>query len=299
MVSGVLGLALGSALFVNLCWARSDNPDDPGIGPGYPRWRLFELIRFPKLLAALGVLALSSGCTIQDVPDRRILPELVKSGPGGTYWGDAQEENYVVVGDGVAVVDNLNPLDLTLPPQIVDIDGTIELPVIGSLHVAGMTQKDIEAELTRRYSPYYEGGADDTDIRVRITSRAKFYYVFGEVGQSGRRQLLEETRVLDAVMGSGPRQDTANLSRCRLIRGDPLDPLIIVVNMDQIITEGNSTFNMIVRERDIIYVPPTWLAEFGFGLRRLFFPVQQVLGVFTSFLFTLRFLDSNNQAVFF
>ena len=254
------------------------------------------MIRSGASLLALVLMA--SSCTVSEIPDRRILAELVRSGPGGYHWGDAQEENYVVVGDGVAVVDNLNPTDLNLPPQIVDIDGTIELPVLGSVHVAGMTQDDIQAELTRRYSPYYEGGADDLDIRARITSRAKFYYVFGEVTAVGRRQLLEETTILDAVMGAAPRQDTANLARCRLIRGDPLDPLIITINLDQIITEGNSTFNVIVREKDIIYVPPTWLAEFGFTLRRIFFPFQQVLGVFTSFLFTLEFLDNDNSVIF-
>jgi protein involved in polysaccharide export with SLBB domain len=234
------------------------------------------------LAAALLVACVGAGCVSHRVPDRRELAEMVQSGPGGRTWGDAQEENYVVVGDGVAVVDNLNPEDLTLAPQIVDIDGTIEMPFLGSVHVAGMTQKELEAELTKRYAPYYEGGADDLDIKVRITSRAKFFYVFGEVREAGRRVLAEETTVMDAVMGSSPLSDSANIASCRLIRGDPLDPLVIQVNVYQIVTEGNSTFNLTVREKDIIYVPPTWLAEVGYFLRRVFFPVEQVFGVILS-----------------
>lgn len=234
------------------------------------------------LVGALLAACFLSGCVSHQIPDRRELAEMVQSGPGGRTGGDAQEENYVVVGDGVAVADNLNPEDLTLAPQIVDIDGTIEMPFLGSLHVAGMTQKELEAELTKRYAPYYEGGADDLDIKVRITSRAKFFYVFGEVREAGRRVLSEETTVMDAVMGASPLSDSANLGSCRLIRGDPLDPLVILINVHQIVTEGSTAFNLTVREKDIIYVPPTWLAEVGYFLRRVFFPIEQIFGVILS-----------------
>jgi hypothetical protein len=40
---------------------------------------------------------------------------------------------------------------------------------------------------------------------------------------------------------------------------------------------GDSTFNVKVHELDIIYVPPTLMAQFGYFLENLVFPIKQVV----------------------
>ena len=66
--------------------------------------------------------------------------------------------------------------------------------------------------------------------------------------------------VFEAVMDAMPDDRTANLGRVRLIRADPRDPLIIYVNLAEMLEVGDSTFNIHIQERDIIVVPPTILA---------------------------------------
>ena len=70
-------------------------------------------------------------------------------------------------------------------------------------------------------------------------------------------------------MDANPDPQTANLARTRVIRADPRDPLVIPVNISAMLDgNGDSTDNIQLRERDIIYVPPTMIAELGYFLAR-------------------------------
>ena len=57
-------------------------------------------------------------------------------------------------------------------------------------------------------------------------------------------------------MLNNPNLRSANLGRVRLIRPDPVDPLIITVDIAQMIETGDTTYNVHVAGRDFIYVPP-------------------------------------------
>jgi hypothetical protein len=87
-----------------------------------------------------------------------------------------------------------------------------------------------------------------------------------------------------------PKTDSGNLGRVRLIRADPRDPFIQYFDLSDIFTRGDSTFNVHVHERDIIYVPPTMLAEFGYFIDALLFPVKFVLESLSSAIFSYNAL---------
>jgi protein involved in polysaccharide export with SLBB domain len=154
----------------------------------------------------------------------------------------------------------------------VDIDGTIVLAEVGALHVAGQTRSELEAFLTQKFSPYYE----QLKIDVRIQTAGKVYFIFGEVAAKGRKQFPGDLTVFEAVMDANPDEQTANLGRVKVIRADPRDPLVIPVNIAAMF-RGDSTDNVLIQERDIIYVPPTMIAEFGYFLADLMFPITNVL----------------------
>ncbi len=148
-----------------------------------------------------------------------------------------------------------------------------------------MTRTEIEALLMDRYSPYY----DLLDIHVRIQSgQGKYYFVYGEVGAEGKQVFEGDLTIWEAVMLAGPDDETANLGRIRLIRADPRDPLIMTLDIGQMIERGDSTFQVKIRELDIIYVPPTMLAQVGYFINTLLFPVKMVLGGLSEAVNTLR-----------
>lgn len=219
----------------------------------------------------LALLVLSSACSTQ--PDKRVLQLLNTSGFGKSYTGNAEEENYITIGDTLVITDTYQPQDLQANERVA-IDGTVLLPIIGAVNVAGMTRTEIEALLMDKYSPYY----DLLDIKARIVSTSgKYYFIFGEVAQEGRQVLEGDWTIWEAVMAAVPDDETANLGRVKLIRPDPRDQLIVYVDIGEVIERGDSTYNIKVKELDIIYVPPTMLAQVGYFINTLLFPIKIVL----------------------
>lgn len=243
------------------------------------------------------VCALAALVACSSAPDKRTLQYLNRYGLGKKYWGNAEEENYATIGDTVVYYDQLHPDELQGSQQ-VDIDGTIMLPEIGAVHVAGYTRSDIQAILKERYSVFYT----DTDIIVDIRTKGKQYYIYGEVGNEGPKKHNGDVTIWEAVMEADPDKNSANLGRVKLIRADPVDPLIIYVNVNDVIEHGDSTFNVQVQENDIIYVPPTLLAELAYFIDDLLFPVKEVLRGVGGALFgfgprTTRRGRRNNNAI--
>jgi len=226
---------------------------------------------FPRLTPRLFGLLLLALASCSTTPDKRALQYLNTDGFGSRYTGNAEEENYITIGGSLSITDSYNERDLTVNVT-VDIDGTVLLPELGAVHVAGLTRTEIEALLTEKYSSYY----DSLDIRVSIASGQKNYFVYGEVSSEGVKTFAGDLTVFEAVMAANPDKAIANLGRVRLIRADPRDPFVITIPINEMFV-GDSTYNIHVQERDIIYVPANLLGQIGNFLDTLLAPVKKVL----------------------
>jgi len=237
-----------------------------------------------KLLALVILIIAGVGC--RAVEDKRTFQYLNTAGFGSLTSGDANTENYIEVGDLVTIKDSLHP-DLAIPSQDVGIDGTIYLPEIGQLLVRNYTRAQLKAHLDELYAPYY----DKTDLQVKIDSAGgaggggKKYFMVGEVAVQGKKAFRGNLTVFEAITEAQPKKETANLGRIQLIRGDPVDPLIIIVNFHDIIDYGDTTYNLIVRENDIIYIPPTLIGSVGNFIEKLFYPIKVILQPLQQLLF--------------
>jgi protein involved in polysaccharide export with SLBB domain len=220
-----------------------------------------------RLLPLLLVLA----ACMSSEPDKRVLQYLNTDGFGNRYTGNAEEENYVTIGDTVTFADSYHA-ELK-GAEHVDIDGTIMTPEAGAVHVAGLTRSEIEGLLTQKLSPYYT----ETDIRVVIGATRKVYYVVGEVNGDGPRPFPGDLTIMEAVLLANPGDYTANLGRVQLIRADPRDPFILQVDVSDMMYTGDTTFNVHVQERDIIYVPPTILKQIADFISSLIVPFTEAL----------------------
>ena len=238
--------------------------------------RLLARLRLPALL----LLALLPACTSQ--VDKRTLQYLNTQGFGNRYTGNAEEQNYVTLGDTVVIRVEAEPGTEEYTGKVA-IDGTILLPEVGAVHVAGMTRTDIETLMTEKLSPYFTV----YDVTAQITSSQKEYFIFGEVQNEGAKTFPGDLTVWEAVMEATPFPDSSNLGRVKLIRADPVDPFIIYIDINDVIERGDSTYNVLISERDIIYVPPTLLAQLGYFLDALLFPVKQVISGLGSALLLL------------
>jgi protein involved in polysaccharide export with SLBB domain len=227
--------------------------------------------------AWLLALLLAGLASCNTMPDKRVLQYLNTSGFGNRYAGNAEEENWLSIGDRLEITDPNNE-ELSIPSIEVEIDGTVILPELGAVSVAGLTRTEVQSLLTEKYSPYF----DLVDIRVKIHTSGHHYFIFGEVSQQGVQEFKGDLTIFEAVTRAQPHKDSANLGRVRLIRADPRDPFITTVDLGDLIERGDSTFNLHVQERDIVYVPPTMLAQLGYFLDALLFPVKQVVSGLAS-----------------
>jgi len=234
-----------------------------------------------RVLLLVWLAGALTGCSAT-LDDKRVLQYLNQAGFGKRYHGQAQDQNYVSIGDTIQFFDAFNP-DVK-GTQVVDIDGTILVPEAGSVYVAGFTRSELESYLTQKLSAYYV----DTDVKVNIrTGGKKVYYVMGQVGRAGPFPYTGDITLFEAVMLANPTSFGANVGRVRLIRPDPRDPIVITADLSELWESGDSAYNIQVHEYDIVYVPPTLLQSVADFLSGLFVPITSVLRTFWLTIFAI------------
>ena len=223
--------------------------------------------RIPPLMRRLTILLLallSASCG--SIESKRVQDLLVRQGFGKRAEGDAQAENYALVGSSIQffvptpLLQNPSYGDLLLlvqTPQTVSVDGTIYIPGYGSTQVLGLSEKKIGALVREQLQALY---SKPIQLDARLLSAPKFYYVIGEVLTISPQAFEGDLTVAEAFLRV-PRTNLANIGKVKLIRGDPRNPLVVTVNMWDILLYGNTTYNLNVRENDIIYIPPTLVGQ--------------------------------------
>jgi polysaccharide export outer membrane protein len=231
-----------------------------------PNGTLFSARRWLALL-----LAVSSGCVSQD--DARVQSLFNQRGFGRRFTGDANEQYYLGIGDSIVVQDPGHP-ELS-GAYSIRMDGVIDVPLIGEIYIAGQTLPDVAEILTRAFREFVSDAAVDIQLGA---ANSKYFYVEGEVGLGGRQPFQGGQSLFDVVFTSAPLL-TADEDNVRLIRADPVHPLVLEFDYDDMLTQGFSRTNVEVRENDIIYVPPNVIGHLTNLISLVLQPVQLVMGL--------------------
>ena len=134
-------------------------------------------------------------------------------------------------------------------------EGTISLPVIGSVRAQGLTLGELQQELNEQYREEIEG---IEVIPVLVQRAPRFVYVLGEVGQPGRFELTGPTTVLQALSMAGSWNNGANLRQIVVFRrGDDWRLIATMVDL-QAALHGNQPCpagEIWLSDSDVIIVP--------------------------------------------
>ncbi len=130
---------------------------------------------------------------------------------GGASFGGA--------GAAPAAADGAAPSKV-LGGVVVAADGTIRLPYVGRLSVAGSTPYDVQ----RMIEQAMHGKSQSPQALVSVTSSPRnSAYLFGDVARPGRLPLsVARERLLDVVAASGGAKTPSADTLVRLTRGDQL-----------------------------------------------------------------------------
>jgi polysaccharide export outer membrane protein len=130
----------------------------------------------------------------------------------------------------------------------VERDGTVALPVIGHVKVAGLTRYDAAKAIEELYGKKL---IKDPIIEVKIINLK--VTVFGEVKAPGNYSLVKDRTTLVEILGeAGGLTDKANEKRIKIVRGAPLNPQVTEINLSEL--ESLSNPATILQNQDIIYV---------------------------------------------
>lgn len=130
----------------------------------------------------------------------------------------------------------------------VEDDGTVALPLIGHVPVAGLTRAQAQklVEDMYRKNVLVNPIIDLKIVNLKVT-------VLGEVKLPGNYQLVKDKTGLVELLGqAGGLTDKANERTIKIIRGDPKKPEVMEVDLNKIETLGDP--RIILQNNDIIYI---------------------------------------------
>ncbi|NQU40439.1 MAG: SLBB domain-containing protein [Lentisphaerae bacterium] len=131
----------------------------------------------------------------------------------------------------------------------VDGTGSITLPLVGRIQIAGMLTSEAEDAIEQAYID----GKFYTKINVILVAEAGFYYVRGEVQRSGRYPVSGDITLIQAISTAGGYTDFAKPSRIKVIRnGEDM-----TFNADRIEDDKDTDPGIVAN--DTIIVPKRWM----------------------------------------
>jgi polysaccharide biosynthesis/export protein len=166
----------------------------------------------------------------------------------------------------------------------VELDGTVELPEVGAVQLAGLTLDEAERKIEEAYEAEYV----DPYAMLQVVNNRVLVFP-GEAGQATVITLQNQnTSVIEALAQAGGIRQRGRSKQIKLIRQKGEDNL--VYEMDLSTVEGLRAARTIVQANDIIYVEsnPQVVREVLTDVS----PVAQLITTFTSLYLTYRVLIS-------
>ena len=220
----------------------------------------------------LGFLILS-GC----VPNRKIvlLQEKAKAPSTMTTQGSPLEEQYIRTGDELYIRINsmdeyteyynitteggmYGRMDPSLSSYTVEINGTVFLPMIGNIYVAGFTLE----EAGKKIQEMYKGYLNQPAVNVRYVD--KIVTVLGAVNDPGVYTFTKrEIPVLEALAYAGDMTVYGNRNRILIIREE--DNVVYRHRIDLTEPDVQSSKYYNIQPNDIIYIEPLKRRVWGFA----------------------------------
>jgi len=204
-------------------------------------------LRKTQWLPVLGLLLIAwqwCGCR----SSQPVFSEVPGVAPAGV--ADSASDDRIQVGDLVMI--NFAQVGAPLPSheERVKEDGTITLPLLGSVPAAGRTPSELWRDLRHRYRKVGR-------IIYTPHDHPPPFYVVGEVNQPGPRPYIGKTTVTKAIQAAGDFTDFANKKKVILRRADGRQETVNVL-----IAVSDPSHDPRVYPGDRIEVPRKW--RFGY-----------------------------------
>lgn len=158
-------------------------------------------------------------------------------------------------------------------------DGKISLNMVGELSVSGLTPAEISELLVQKLSKFYK--ADSIDVSVQVAEfKSRVYYVMGQVIVPGIKPYTGSDTILK-VLADAKLNELAWPQRVVIVRPNE-DVNIkqrVTVDLKAMYETGRTEQNFLIEAGDVIYIPPSPLAEAGMTFKKVLFPVMPATNI--------------------
>ncbi len=162
------------------------------------------------------------------------------------------DPNYVIGAEDVLAISVWKEPDLsrTVP---VRPDGKISLPLIDDVKAEGLTPKQLETELTKRFTNFISM----PQVSVIVADvRSRTFSIVGEVNRPGAYALRQKMSVLEALASAGGFKDFAKTKKIYVLRKNADGTSVrLPFNYDKVIKGKDTAQNIDVQSHDTIVVP--------------------------------------------
>jgi polysaccharide biosynthesis/export protein len=157
----------------------------------------------------------------------------------------------------------------------VDVSGSIQLPLVGSVQVAGLSLQQVRDRLQTAFKQYLR----EPSVVVEVAEyRSHPIYLLGQFKGPGTHYMDRPTNLLQGLALGGGLDNTANLRGACLLRGTRL----MAVDIYSLLHDGDQRQNIWLEGGDTIYVPDNSLQNvFVFGAVKTPGPVPMKNGRLT------------------
>ena len=132
--------------------------------------------------------------------------------------------------------------------------GFITLPLVGPVEVKGLTTRSAEQKIEGLYRTKY---LHDPHVNVFVSQQvAGKVTVLGAVKKPGTIPYLSRQTLFDILASSeGLSEKAGHTVQVRRATDDPAHPEIFIIDLDQIVKNGQAELNIEIQRGDVIYVP--------------------------------------------
>lgn len=153
----------------------------------------------------------------------------------------------------------------------VDDDGTVALPAIGHIKVAGLTRPQAAKQIEELYR---KNLLKDPIIELKIVNLK--VTILGEIKGQGNYTLTKDRTTLVELIGeAGGLTDKANEANVKIIRGDQKNPQVTEINLRDI--QSINDPRAVLQSGDVIYIAQNKRAVRNDKLQNLSVITQPVL----------------------
>lgn len=227
--------------------------------------------KFIKLFTLFALSAITiTGCSLESAATR---PSMNVSGSSAAQIGaessnaglllpeadSLSQEGVIRAGDKIQLTVWGYPKFNTT--TTVDEYGTITIPLVGQVIVAGLTVRQLVAELKQRLSQYVRG-----NVRLALShiGTDEQVSVMGAVSRQGNYSALTQRSLVDVLAEAGGTTTDADLNSIKIYRRGT-NASEQTVNLTEYLRTGNVQYVPRVGPGDVVYVPqrPNFIRDFS------------------------------------